>query len=117
MMKPKCRCGWIRALGLLVCGVPAAMAQTAGDVDTSPLPVRAERVFAEASKEDFPILAQKINGRPLVYLDSAATSQKPRSVIDAVTRYYAEDNSNVRFHDEQNLLFTAGAEWRFGDQD
>lgn len=48
-----------------------------------------------AIREQFPILHQEINGHPLVYLDSAASSQKPRSVIDAVKRYYELDNSNV----------------------
>ncbi|PWW01145.1 L-selenocysteine selenide-lyase (L-alanine-forming) [Paenibacillus cellulosilyticus] len=48
-----------------------------------------------AIREQFPILHQEINGHPLVYLDSAATSQKPRSVIDAVKRYYEWDNANV----------------------
>ncbi|MGM9925061.1 MAG: cysteine desulfurase [Bacillus sp. (in: firmicutes)] len=43
----------------------------------------------------FPILNQEVNGSPLVYLDSAATSQKPQSVIDTVDRYYREYNSNV----------------------
>jgi len=47
------------------------------------------------AREDFPILRQRIHGRPLVYLDSAATTQKPRAVIDAVSRYYEEDNANV----------------------
>ncbi len=46
-------------------------------------------------RRDFPILDQKVNGKPLVYLDSAATSQKPRQVIEAVSQYYNEDNSNV----------------------
>ncbi|QHT60097.1 cysteine desulfurase [Paenibacillus lycopersici] len=49
----------------------------------------------QAIREQFPILHQTINGHPLVYLDSAATSQKPRSVIDAVARYYEHDNANV----------------------
>ena len=49
-----------------------------------------ERVRAE-----FPILAQEVNGRPLVYLDSGATSQKPRRVIDTIRRYYETDNANV----------------------
>lgn len=48
-----------------------------------------------AIREEFPILHQEINGHPLVYLDSAASSQKPRSVIDAVKRYYELDNANV----------------------
>ena len=49
----------------------------------------------EAIRADFPALSQTVHGRPLVYLDSAATSQKPRKVIDAVSRFYAEDNANV----------------------
>ncbi|MFF2091967.1 cysteine desulfurase [Paenibacillus sp. NPDC058174] len=49
----------------------------------------------EAVREHFPILHQEINGHPLVYLDSAASSQKPRSVIDAVSRYYEQDHANV----------------------
>jgi len=46
-------------------------------------------------KSLFPILQQDVNGHPLVYLDSAATSQKPRQVIEAVKRYYEHDNANV----------------------
>ncbi len=49
----------------------------------------------ERIRKDFPILNEKIHGRPLVYLDNAATSQKPQMVIDALTRYYAEQNSNI----------------------
>lgn len=48
-----------------------------------------------AIKEQFPILGQEVNGHPLVYLDSSATSQKPVSVIEAVAKYYRETNSNV----------------------
>ena len=46
-------------------------------------------------RKDFPILSRKVYGKPLVYLDNAATSQKPRSVIDALTEYYTEYNANV----------------------
>ncbi|MHB8732559.1 MAG: aminotransferase class V-fold PLP-dependent enzyme, partial [bacterium] len=46
-------------------------------------------------REDFPILRQQMNGKPLVYLDSAATSQKPRQVIDAIVKYYSEYNANI----------------------
>ncbi|MGI8847199.1 MAG: cysteine desulfurase [Candidatus Dormibacteria bacterium] len=46
-------------------------------------------------RRDFPILTRHINGHPLVYLDSAATSQKPRAVIEAVDRYYERSNANV----------------------
>ena len=49
----------------------------------------------EAIRRDFPILARKVHGQPLVYLDNGATSQKPQTVIDAVSRYYAEENSNI----------------------
>ncbi|BAS27252.1 cysteine desulfurase [Limnochorda pilosa] len=49
----------------------------------------------EAVRRQFPILSQEVNGHPLVYLDSAATSQKPLAVIEAVDRYYREYNANV----------------------
>ncbi|KTD31315.1 selenocysteine lyase, PLP-dependent [Legionella maceachernii] len=49
----------------------------------------------EAIRRDFPVLNQKINDYPLTYLDNAATTQKPQAVIDAITRYYSHDNSNV----------------------
>ncbi len=48
-----------------------------------------------AVRKDFPILSRQVNGRPLVYLDNAATSQKPRSVIQALTDYYERYNANV----------------------
>lgn len=50
---------------------------------------------AEEVRRDFPILERTINDRPLVYLDNAATAQKPRAVIDAVTRYYEHTNANI----------------------
>ncbi len=46
-------------------------------------------------RQDFPILHQQVNGQPLVYLDNAATTQKPQAVIDALVHYYTYDNSNV----------------------
>src|ERR1700678_532034 len=48
-----------------------------------------------ALRKDFPILDQQVHGNPLIYFDNAATSQKPRSVIAALTHYYERDNSNV----------------------
>src|ERR1700674_1649424 len=48
-----------------------------------------------ALRKDFPILDQQVHGKPLVYFDNAATSQKPRSVIDALVHYYERDNANV----------------------
>jgi cysteine desulfurase / selenocysteine lyase len=61
-------------------------------------------------KADFPILNRQINGKPLVYLDSAATSQKPRQVIQAITNYYENHNANVhrgvhQLGDESTKLF------------
>ena len=50
---------------------------------------------ARQLRKDFPILDQEINGKPLVYLDNAATTQKPRAVIDAITNYYMRNNANV----------------------
>ena len=49
----------------------------------------------ETIRADFPILQRRVHGLPLVYLDNAATSQKPRSVIDTLTRYYEQTNANV----------------------
>jgi cysteine desulfurase/selenocysteine lyase len=46
-------------------------------------------------RADFPVLHQQVHGKPLVYLDNAATAQKPRSVIEALVHYYERDNSNV----------------------
>jgi cysteine desulfurase/selenocysteine lyase len=50
---------------------------------------------AAAARRDFPILGQTVHGKPLVYLDNAATTQKPRRVIDALRAYYETSNSNV----------------------
>jgi cysteine desulfurase/selenocysteine lyase len=49
----------------------------------------------ERIRQDFPALQQQVHGRPLVYLDNAATSQKPRAVLDALVAYYSFDNANV----------------------
>lgn len=49
----------------------------------------------ETIRKDFPILDQQVNGHPLVYLDNAATTQKPKAVMDALSEYYSKDNSNV----------------------
>lgn len=48
-----------------------------------------------AIRSQFPILAQKVNGKPLVYFDNAATTQKPQAVIDALVKYYTTDNANI----------------------
>ena len=57
---------------------------------TSPAPLDVQRL-----RQDFPILLQRVHGKPLVYLDNAATSQKPRAVIDTLRHYYEADNANV----------------------
>lgn len=58
--------------------------------------VPADAVFDVARwRADFPILRERVHGHPLVYLDNAATTQKPQSVIDALADYYARDNANV----------------------
>jgi len=56
---------------------------------------RAQTLDVGAVRQDFPILEERIHGKPLVYLDNAATAQKPRSVIDCVKHYYSHDNSNI----------------------
>ena len=53
------------------------------------------RFDVERVRRDFPILSRDVRGRPLVYLDNAATTQKPRAVLDALTRYYSESNANI----------------------
>ncbi len=52
-------------------------------------------ISANGKREDFPIFRKKINGRGIVYLDSTATTQKPRQVLDAIVNYYEESNANV----------------------
>ncbi len=54
-----------------------------------------EILVNEAIRAQFPILSRQVNGKPLVYLDNAASSQKPQRVMDAITHYYTFDHSNV----------------------
>jgi cysteine desulfurase / selenocysteine lyase len=70
------------------------LARTGGPAPQAPAPVAAA-LDAAALRADFPILAERPHGKPLVYLDSAATSQKPLVVIEAMDRYYREYNANV----------------------
>lgn len=53
------------------------------------------RIDAETLRRDFPILRERVNGRPLVWLDNAATTQKPLSVIERLDYFYKDENSNV----------------------
>ena len=64
-----------------------------------------------ALRADFPILDQKVHGKPLIYFDNAATSQKPRAVLNALQHYYEHDNANVHrgIHELSNRA-TAGYE-------
>src|SRR6266513_6469115 len=60
-------------------------------------------------RRDFPILDQQVHGQPLIYFDNAATSQKPRAVLDALRHYYEHDNANVHrgIHELSNRATTA----------
>jgi cysteine desulfurase / selenocysteine lyase len=58
-------------------------------------PVGMSKFDVEAVRRDFPMLAERVHGRPLVYLDNAATTQKPRAVIDRLADFYYRENSNV----------------------
>ncbi|MDR2848705.1 MAG: cysteine desulfurase [Bacteroidales bacterium] len=55
----------------------------------------AETFSPETVRKDFPILHQKVNGKPLIWFDNAATTQKPKAVIDELSRFYSHDNSNI----------------------
>jgi len=59
------------------------------------MPITSPRLDRTALRAQFPALAQEVGGHPLVYLDNAATSQKPQYVLDALTAYYEHDNANV----------------------
>ncbi|MPZ75749.1 MAG: SufS family cysteine desulfurase [Deltaproteobacteria bacterium] len=60
------------------------------------LPHSGDGIFdVEKIRQDFPILRERVHGKPLVYLDNGATSQKPQAVIDAISRYYQSENSNI----------------------
>ena len=72
--------------------VPAAPAASAA---APPFAAAVPALDPHALRADFPILAERPHGKPLVYLDSAATSQKPLAVIEAMDRYYREYNANV----------------------
>ncbi len=61
-----------------------------------PVPAPSSRIFdAAALRRDFPILDERIHGKRLVWLDNAATTQKPRAVIERISRYYEHENSNI----------------------
>ena len=59
------------------------------------LPIRPQAYDVEAIRSDFPILGTEIYGKPLVYLDNSASAQKPRAMLEAVQKAYAEEYANV----------------------
>src|SRR6267142_1064883 len=77
------------------------------DATISALPKRT--IDWDSLRADFPILHQKVHGHPLIYFDNAATSQKPRMVLDALRNYYERDNANVHrgIHELSNRATTA----------
>jgi cysteine desulfurase/selenocysteine lyase len=78
-------------------------AETVSPLKTQPL------MNWAALRSDFPILDQKVHGQPLIYLDNAATTQKPKAVLDVLRRYYERDNANVHrgIHELSNRATTA----------
>ena len=75
---------------------PALITQPALDTPGSLSPPGMPSSFdVDAIRRDFPILAERVNGHQLVWLDNAATTQKPQAVIDRLTRFYSHENSNV----------------------
>jgi cysteine desulfurase/selenocysteine lyase len=65
------------------------------ELASKPAPISSRQFHVEAVRQDFPILHQTVHGKPLIWLDNAATTQKPRQVIEALKRFYERDNSNV----------------------
>src|ERR1043165_1122615 len=76
---------------------------------TLPACAAAKPIDWSALRKDFPILDQQAHGKPLIYFDNAATSQKPRAVLDALRHYYERDNANVHrgIHELSNRATTA----------
>ncbi len=81
-------------MGSLPATVPQPLGSDRGRALVLPIGPSAHLPIAEI-RADFPILATQVHGKPLVYLDNAATTQKPRAVIDAVAHYYAAENANI----------------------
>jgi cysteine desulfurase/selenocysteine lyase len=71
------------------------MTTVARKLDDAQTPAAPGRLDLARVRADFPILSRQVHGKPLVYLDNAATTQKPRAVIDTITRYYETTNANI----------------------
>src|SRR6058998_176554 len=80
-------------------------------IETATLAAPKKAIDWESLRSDFPILHQKVHGHPLIYFDNAATTQKPRAVIETLRNYYEHDNANVHrgIHELSNRA-TAGFE-------
>jgi len=81
----------------------------------APAPARRQSLDVETLRRDFPVLARQVNGKPLCYLDNAASSQRPRAVIDTISRYYENSHANVhrgvhRLSQEATDLFEGARE-------
>ncbi len=76
---------------------PAAGAEAAAGMERRgrEAPARGKSLDVDRLRRDFPILSREVHGRKLVYLDSAATTQKPRQVIDAISDFYRTSNANI----------------------
>ena len=59
------------------------------------MPLTQTKTLADQVRQDFPLLHQEVHGKPLIYFDNAATSQKPKAVLEAINHYYEYDNANV----------------------
>ena len=86
--------------GLLAQALPLRPPQPGGDYYFLPAaeqapPVASASLDVHAVRSDFPILSERVNGKRLVWLDNAATTQKPRTVIDRLSHFYAHENSNI----------------------
>src|SRR5947207_14329377 len=74
---------------------PHVICTTRMTIATPTLPSKAKKVDFAKIRADFPILDQKVHGHPLIYFDNAATTQKPRAMLDVLRCYYEKDNANV----------------------
>ncbi len=75
--------------------LPSSSGLKHGETSTAKSGAPSGHFDVESVRKDFPILKQKVNGKPLVWLDNAATTQKPQQVIDRISQFYATENSNI----------------------
>src|SRR6185437_13064337 len=71
------------------------MMKSVANTEFNNLRINAESFDVKSIRQDFPILKTKVYGKPLVYFDNAATSQKPKAVIDRIVRFYETENANI----------------------